>query len=146
MSQRRLSNDEVRHICRRPLQVRCAILTSSQFFAEITSLLTSLATKSHGSIYLTQKPYLAPNSDPASTAPLPLLIRATNGASKDARQKSKDNKVKLATIVQPEDLEAFFAKYADVCKAGMQGLKKRDRSKRKKEKGKKKKGPGETKV
>jgi len=45
-------------------------------------------------------------------------------------------------VVQPEDLETFFARYADVCKVGMQGLKKRDRSKRKKVKGGKKKGDG----
>ena len=36
-------------------------------------------------------------------------------------------------------MEGFFARYADVCKAGMSGLKKRDRTKRKKDKAKKKK-------
>ena len=40
--------------------------------------------------------------------------------------------MKLSTIVQPDDLETFFTRYAEVCKAGMQSLKKRDRSKRKK--------------
>ena len=52
--------------------------------------------------------------------------------------KNKD-KVKLSTIVRPEGIDAFFARYAEVCKAGMQSLKKRDRSKRKKDKGRKKK-------
>jgi signal recognition particle subunit SRP14 len=33
--------------------------------------------------------------------------------------------------VKVDDLEAFYTRYADVCKAGMTGLKKRDRSKRK---------------
>lgn len=47
------------------------------------------------------------------------------------------NKVKISTIVQPEELEGFFHRYAEVAKAGMQSLKKRDRSKRKKVKGKK---------
>lgn len=42
-------------------------------------------------------------------------------------------------MVQPEEIEAFYTRYADVCKAGMVALKKRDRSKRKKAKGGKKK-------
>jgi signal recognition particle subunit SRP14 len=33
-------------------------------------------------------------------------------------------------------LEAFYARYAEVCKAGMVGMKKRDRSGKKKGKGK----------
>jgi len=37
-------------------------------------------------------------------------------------------------------LEAFFVQYADCCKAGMQGLRKRDRKAKKKDKSKKKKG------
>ena len=52
--------------------------------------------------------------------------------------------MKLSTIVQPDDIEGFFARYAEVCKAGMQSLKKRDRSKRKKDKGKKKGKGGAT--
>jgi hypothetical protein len=39
--------------------------------------------------------------------------------------------------VSPQDLEAFYARYADVCKAGMMGLKKRDRSAKKRGKAKK---------
>lgn len=53
--------------------------------------------------------------------------------------KNKDH-VKLSTIVQPDDLEAFFSRYAEVCKASMLSLRKRDRKKRKADKGKKKKG------
>jgi signal recognition particle subunit SRP14 len=37
-------------------------------------------------------------------------------------------------VVQPDDIETFFGRYAEVCKTGMQSLKKRDRSKRKKTK------------
>ena len=59
--------------------------------------------------------------------PLPLIIRATNGKSKDKRGK----KIKLSTIVSADALEGFFAKYAEVCKTRMNGLKKRDRSKQK---------------
>jgi signal recognition particle subunit SRP14 len=44
----------------------------------------------------------------------------------------------LSTIVEPDALEGFFTRYADICKTGMQALKKRDRSKRKKGKDKKK--------
>lgn len=70
---------------------------------------------------------------PAS--PLPVLIRATNGKSKE----KKNEKIKLSTIVQPDALEAFYLRYADICKSGMQGLKKRDRSGRKKAKSRKRK-------
>ena len=67
--------------------------------------------------------------------PLPLLVRATNGKSKD----DKKDKVKISTIVQADELESFFVKYAEVCKAGMSGLKKRDRSGRKAKEKKRKK-------
>jgi signal recognition particle subunit SRP14 len=56
--------------------------------------------------------------------PLPVLIRATNGKSKQ----SESNKIKLSTVVAPADLDTFFTRYADVCKTGMAGLKKRDRT------------------
>lgn len=69
--------------------------------------------------------------------PLPLLVRATDGKSQSKDRKKNKDKVKISTVVQPDDIEAFFARYADVCKAGMQSLKKRDRSKRKKDKKKK---------
>ena len=73
-------------------------------------------------------------------SPLPLIVRATDGKSTKKDMKTKKDKIKLSTIVQPEGIDAFFARYAEVCKAGMQSLRKRDRSKRKKDKGKKKKG------
>jgi signal recognition particle subunit SRP14 len=71
--------------------------------------------------------------------PLPVLIRATDGKSKEHRKE----KIKLSTVVDPDALEGFYARYAEVCKAGMQALKKRDRSGRKKAKAKKRKGGGE---
>ena len=47
-------------------------------------------------------------------------------------------------MVQADELEEFFVKYAEIWKAGMSGLKKRDRSGRKKGKAKKKGAvPGE---
>lgn len=48
--------------------------------------------------------------------------------------------------MQPDAIETFFTRYAEVCKGGMQSLKKRDRSKRKRDKGKKKKIGGEGKL
>lgn len=41
-------------------------------------------------------------------------------------------------MIQADELEEFFVKYAEIWKAGMSGLKKRDRSGRKKGKAKKK--------
>ena len=71
---------------------------------------------------------------------MPILIRATNGKPREQRKKGGgEPKVKISTVVQPDEIEGFFAKYADICKAGMSGLKKRDRTRRKKDKAKKKK-------
>lgn len=78
-------------------------------------------------------PPSSPFPDLHPSHPLPVLIRATNGKSKE-----KKDKVKISTVVQADELEGFFVKYAEVWKAGMSGLKKRDRSGRKKGKPKKK--------
>lgn len=45
--------------------------------------------------------------------------------------------------MEPDTLDGFYARYAEVCKSGMQALKKRDRSGRKKAKAKKRKGGAE---
>jgi hypothetical protein len=75
--------------------------------------------------------------EPHPSESLPIIIRATSGKSRE----NKAGKVKLSTVVEAGALEAFFIKYAEVCKSGMSGLKKRDRSKvKKKMKAKKKKG------
>jgi signal recognition particle subunit SRP14 len=81
--------------------------------------------------------------DQAPDITLPIVVRATNGNPKTKKGErwvvSKQSKrVKISTIVKPEDMDAFFSKYSDVCKAGMGSLKKRDRSKRKKKEKKKK--------
>ncbi|PSK56772.1 hypothetical protein B9Z65_6396 [Elsinoe australis] len=129
----------------------------TQFFTQLTAVLSSRAQEGHGSIWLTQKRLSYENleqPDPVKVAddplwdthppnPLPILIRATDGKSlvdKASKKKNKD-KVKLSTMVQPDELDGFYARYAEVCKAGMTALKKRDRSKRKKVK----KGKGEKK-
>lgn len=70
-----------------------------------------------------------------------ILIRATDGntntpnlknASKESKvTEKKSQKIKLSTVVSPDDIEAFYVRYAEVCKSGMTGLKKRDRRGRK---------------
>ncbi|KXX78539.1 Signal recognition particle subunit srp14 [Madurella mycetomatis] len=120
-------------------------LTHDEFFSKLADLFTTNKAKAHGAVYLTQKRLTfpqdadapaAPLADLAPAHPLPVLVRATNGKSKERRA----SKVKLSTVVQPDELEAFYARYADVCKAGMAALKPRDRTKRKAKARKKKVG------
>lgn len=80
--------------------------------------------------------------------PLPVLIRASNNKSDEkAGTDRKDvDKIKLSTVVNPDDLDAFYTRYAESCKVGMSGLKKRDKKKAKQVKKKKKVAVGETKA
>jgi signal recognition particle subunit SRP14 len=107
----------------------------------LTDLLSKTSQKSRGSVYLTQKSLIdVPGATSTHSQPS-ILIRATDGntnapnpksASKDGKiTKDKSAKVKVSTIVNPDELEAFYTRYAEVCKAGMTGLKKRDRRGRK---------------
>jgi signal recognition particle subunit SRP14 len=68
-----------------------------------------------------------PQLQTGKTDTFPLLLRATDG-----------DKFKISTIVSQDGLEEFFSKYGEVCKGGMQGLKKRDRKKEKAKREKKK--------
>ncbi|GAB7352259.1 hypothetical protein MBLNU459_g2724t1 [Dothideomycetes sp. NU459] len=131
-----------------------AHLSNDEFFAKLSALLETRQQKGHGSIWLTQK-RLSHDTDAAPSAgdaladldpakPLPIIVRATDGNSQSEDRK-KAAKVKLSTVVQPDDMEAFYTTYADVCKLGMQALKKRDRSKRKKAKSGKKKAASDEK-
>ncbi|KAF2218528.1 signal recognition particle, SRP14 subunit [Elsinoe ampelina] len=132
-------------------------LSHDEFFTKLSALLSSRTQEGHGSVWLTQKRLshdTLEQPDPVKVAddplwdthppnPLPIIIRATDGKStidKESKKKNRD-KVRLSTVVQPDDLEAFYTRYAETCKAGMTALKKRDRSKRKKTK----KGKGEKK-
>jgi len=137
-------------------------LSTEEFFTKLSALLESNREKGHGSIYLTQKRMTfstdsAP-STPAKVAddplwdthpdnPLPVIVRASNSKSSKAKDGSRKNisKTKFSTIVQPDALDGFYARYAETCKAGMSALKKRDRTKRKKDKRKKAKTGGEKK-
>ncbi|KAL3469090.1 signal recognition particle 14kD protein-domain-containing protein [Aspergillus californicus] len=114
-----------------------------EFFTSLTTLLNTTSQKTRGSVYLTQKPLLPTNSDSnAGSSPSPqpsILIRATDGNTNAPNPKThpnlknnkKESKVKLSTVVQPAELEVFYTRYAEVCKAGMTGLKKRDRKTKK---------------
>ncbi|KAI3008572.1 hypothetical protein CBS147346_2635 [Aspergillus niger] len=114
-----------------------AHLGHEEFFTSLTTLLSTTSQKTRGSVYLTQKPLL----DSTNTQSQPsILIRATDGntnapnpktaeAKKKVSKATAASKVKISTVVSPDDLEAFYARYAEVCKAGMTGLKKRDRKK-----------------
>jgi signal recognition particle subunit SRP14 len=145
MTQERLSNEEVSLFD--VLHFRPWLTLCLQFLERLNALLSTQASKSNGSISLTQKrlSYDASATKPSqasagtatqfldtaiSAPPLPLLIRATNTKSKENRK----HKVKIATVVQPDDIEDFYTRYAEVCRAGMTALKKRDRSKGKKKK------------
>ncbi|KAI6709368.1 signal recognition particle 14kD protein [Diplocarpon mali] len=128
-------------------------LSNDDFFVRLLALFDERRQKNHGSVFLTQKRMTygegdketpdattdAPFPDLSPSKPLPIIIRATNGKSKENRS----IKIKLSTTVEADALEGFFAKYAEVCKSGMSGLKKRDRSKAKEKlKAKKRKQQG----
>ncbi|KAL6721294.1 hypothetical protein ACLMJK_000396 [Lecanora helva] len=116
-------------------------LSVDEFLNRLTALFETRRQKAHGSIHLTQK-RLTPSDLPAPTTPLPasspfpdlhppyplpVLIRASDAKSQEKRK----DRVKISTIVQPDELEKFFVRYAEIWKTGMSGLKKRDRSGRK---------------
>jgi len=109
-------------------------LTREQFFGQLSDLLKSPHIAGHGSIYLTQKrlTYSLDPSSPSTPAekiadnplwdlnppnPLPILVRATDGKSKVHRKKGE--KVKLSTVVKPEDIEGFFCQ---VCRGSEEGV------------------------
>lgn len=79
---------------------------------------------------------------------MPILIRASNNRSDKRKGTDRKDirKIKLSTVVSPDDLDLFYSRYAEACKTGMSGLKKRDKKKAKKVKKKKKAAVGETKV
>lgn len=112
-------------------------LGHEEFFSSLSDLLSKTSQKTRGSVFLTQKPLIdstASSETDFSSRPS-ILIRATDGNTNAPNPKNNKvekktiTKVKLSTIVAPEDLEAFYTRYAEVCKAGMTGLKKRDRKK-----------------
>ncbi|KAJ9487611.1 hypothetical protein VN97_g5684 [Penicillium thymicola] len=116
-------------------------LGHDEFFKSLTELLSKTSQETHGSVNLTQKPLIdVPGATTTNSQPS-ILIRATDGNTNTPNLKSasketqismkKSQKIKLSTIVNPDEIEAFYVRYAEVCKAGMSGLKKRDRRGRK---------------
>ncbi|KAL5120963.1 hypothetical protein ACEQ8H_001151 [Pleosporales sp. CAS-2024a] len=130
-------------------------MSNDEFFAKLNDLFEHNRKKGHGTVYLSQKRLVF---DAASTppspqkvaddplwdthpeSPLPILIRASNNKSskKAGTDREQVRKTVLSTVVLPDDLDSFFVRYAEACKNGMSGLKKRDRKKGKKDKKKKK--------
>jgi signal recognition particle subunit SRP14 len=131
-------------------------LSPADFLTRLSSLFASTHAANTGSVFLTQKPLFSsspaePSPTSPDTPPKPpqILIRATDGKSpppksqrsgvakgKKAAKSGAVGKVKFSTVVEQDELEGFFVKYAEVCKGGMSGLRKRERKKRAK-KGKK---------
>ena len=129
--------------------LRCSF--SLQFFSSLTNLLTITSQKAQGSIYLVQKPLLDNannNGNSTETSPPPrpsILIRATDGnthSSNPKKHETTSTKVKISTVVSPEGLDAFYSRYAEVCKLGMSGLKKKQRKRKAKAKGARKVSKG----
>jgi signal recognition particle subunit SRP14 len=61
-----------------------------------------------------------------------VLFRVTNGKS---TRDDRAGKIKISTVVEADELDDFFGRYAEVCRGGMDGLRKRDRKARRKNKG-----------
>lgn len=126
-----------------------------QFFTQLGNLFEHNRKKGHGSVYLTQKRLTFDStSTPAGPTkvaddplwdthpenPLPVLIRASNNKSdkKAGTDRQDVAKIVLSTVVKPDDIDTFYIRYSEACKAGMSSLKKRDRKKGKDKKKKKK--------
>ncbi|EPX72957.1 signal recognition particle subunit Srp14 [Schizosaccharomyces octosporus yFS286] len=97
------------------------LLSNEQYLAQLAEHLRQLQGKGASSLYLSQKKN--PVFDDEQNAKPSVLLRAKNGAN-----------WKISTVVNAENFTDFFGKYAEVCKGGMIGLKKRDRKKNKKKK------------
>ncbi|KAK0387107.1 hypothetical protein NLU13_5420 [Sarocladium strictum] len=116
-------------------------LEVDDFFNGLGELLKAQQERGKGSIYLTQKRGPTTPSSVLPSKDLPegtdlILIRASD--SKNGRSKSS-SRTKLTTFVAPSELDKFYERYATMCKAGMLGLKPRDKSKKKSQQKKKKK-------
>ncbi|KAL6707543.1 hypothetical protein ACN47E_003892 [Coniothyrium glycines] len=138
-------------------------LSNDEFFAQLGNLFDNTRTKGHGSVHLTQKRLTfdlsSSSATPAKVAddplwdthpeqPLPVVVRASNNKSdkRPGTDRKDTPKTVLSTVVNPDDIDAFYMKYAEACKAGMSGLKKRDKKKAKKVKKKKRGVTGDVKV
>lgn len=105
------------------------LLDNENFLAELTKLFQK--SRSSGSVYITMKQYYGQTKpQPKDTSRQSLseasdhkcLIRATNG------------KKKLSTVISNRDVTKFQMAYANLLKANMDGLRKRDKRSSKKPK------------
>lgn len=102
-------------------------LDNEQFLSTLAVLLKT--SNEQGSVYLEQKRLTKTGADSvidATTAPYPLLFRATDGA------KTKSKRVKISTIVSPDNLDQFWQGYTEALKSGMAGLRRKDKKKQRK--------------
>ncbi|KXT18393.1 hypothetical protein AC579_8183 [Pseudocercospora musae] len=104
-------------------------LGNDEFFVQVTSLIEKTQQDGHGSVFLTQKRLTfgtSASSPPPGQKladdplwdlnppnPLPIIIRATDGKSQSKDRVENKDKIKLSTIVQSDDLDSFFARYAE---------------------------------
>ncbi|KAI9685710.1 MAG: hypothetical protein M1822_004270 [Bathelium mastoideum] len=121
-------------------------LSNDEFFLRLHDLFSKKNEKGKGTVFLKQKRlYQTPRSasdplaDLSTAQPTSIFIRASAGHSRDQTPSSR---IQFGTIVQSEELEAFYVRYAEACRKGMMGgMKKRSREKKKgKKKGKKEGG------
>ncbi|KAI5481624.1 signal recognition particle, SRP14 subunit [Pseudohyphozyma bogoriensis] len=120
-----------------------APLSNSEFLTQLSNLFASRQAK--GSVFITQKrlTYQAPTAEgDAEMAEAegsgaghaegeadederewPCLIRATDGQSKST------TKIKISTIVQPQDYTTFSTAYGNLLKASMSSLRKKRKAK-----------------
>ncbi|KAH7081684.1 signal recognition particle, SRP14 subunit, partial [Paraphoma chrysanthemicola] len=107
-------------------------LTNDEFFAQLANLFEHNRKKGHGSVYLIQKrlTFESASTPPSPTkvaddplwdthpeSPLPVLIRASNNGSSKRKGTDREDisKIVLSTVVKPDDLDGFFARYAEAC-------------------------------
>ncbi|RPB21464.1 signal recognition particle, SRP9/SRP14 subunit [Terfezia boudieri ATCC MYA-4762] len=123
------------------------LLSNEEFFQKLGLLFATTTKQELGSVFLTQKrltPYdqnpeksdTKPQEDTLADlalaeTPGPVLVRATNGASKQNRDTKK---IKFSTLIEPDAVDAFYVRYAEVCKSGMTALKKKNRRRKNKKK------------
>ncbi|KAG5421350.1 hypothetical protein I9W82_000440 [Candida metapsilosis] len=123
-------------------------LENSQFIKQLNESVTNNNGKS--SIYLTQKRLTSsdessnssniddlptkviPNQQIQNNSSYPVLVRVSMN-SKNNKDK-KQTKLKLSTVVEPDQLNQFWQQYIRVLKNGFVGLKKKEKKKSKKSK------------
>ncbi len=87
---------------------------------------------------------LLPSTQPPRGRPARRAAAGPHPRNQRQREEKSDKRIKLSTVVDPGTLDAFYLRYAELCKAGIVALKPRDRSKKKAKARKKKGGPAPT--